>query len=191
MTRPNRDGERSFDISRAVETDLRMKRPRTLAKAAALSALAVLLIVTGVNAGFLQRGPNTYSSAIEGSLLIATGVAIILSVWRYVLAVPRPPLEIVISGDALVFGDEAKAPTIRILWDDPALRLVIVDRSRLPVISTATAESLRYYVGPEGGFSAPIPKEAFDLILSQIERHGLTVRAQAFGPVSMLTVSSH
>jgi hypothetical protein len=178
----------TFDLTELVEWEAAKNLPRARAQAWGITGLGVFLAAVGVYTGFFRPSHPTPNYIVESVVVIAAGLAIVLSGWIYPRALQRKSNLLIVTDNSLSFGRRERPPSTEIRWDDPGLRLVLqdgrevrarlLDRDRFAVFSLVPGNSPRI----------PLTEDAFNSVLSEVQRQGLTMKSQNFGGVKVTVV---
>lgn len=177
-----------YDLSELVELEVRKNMPRARAQAWGITVLGLLLALVGAYAGFIRPPHPTSTDLVEGIVIAAAGVAIAFSGWTYPRALQRKPNLLIVSDGFLAFGRKERPPLTELLWNEPGLKLVLLDgskrraqlgdRDRFAVFSLVAGDRPRI----------PLSQDAFDGILARAQRHGLTPKSQELGGVKVIVL---
>lgn len=84
---------------------------------------------------------------------------------------------LVVYDGGISFEGSSRGQSKRLPWNDPKFQLDIYDRTMLPSTELdGTPRVLDFVVRPRGGPRTPVPRPAFEAILSGAREHGLVVR---------------
>jgi hypothetical protein len=178
----------AFDLTELVEWEARKNLPRARVQAWGIAALGLFLAAVGAYAGIIRPSHPTSTDVVEGVVVIVAGLAIAFSGWTYPRALQRKPNLLIVSDSSLSFGRKERPPLTELRWDEPGLKLVLqdgrelraklLDRDRFAIFSLVPGNSPRI----------PLTEDAFNSILSEVQRHGLTTKSQDFGGVKVTVV---
>jgi hypothetical protein len=184
------DFRQQFDLSGLERLEQERNSTRNSLRVYAGLFLGTLVVLVGIDVGVLH-GLGSTSMLGSGTVLVLVGIAIVIGTWYYGKSVQlRQPNLLTLSNEELILAREGGSASPRHLsWQDPRIRIVIHDRS---VLHAKMGDRDRYseyrLILPPSGQALPIPKAAFDLIMTTAEGRGLRIRKQEFGFVRIFTV---
>jgi len=180
-----------FDLTDLVNWESEQNASRARARAWAISVFGLALASIGVYAGFLRSSVSTPLDYGEGTALAVVGLIVVAAARKFgVGSLRRKPNLLVVTNEAISYGLKGEQTLTQLRWDAPSLRLVLYDRTDLRAKLQDRDRFAVFSIVLIGGPSIPLTRDAFDAILSEATRHGLTLKRQELGSVGIVSLKS-
>lgn len=182
------EASRQFDLDNLVEREREENSRSALVPVVAGTVIGFLLVGVGTYVAIRHESGSSAADYAEGLVLAALGAAIAAGSWIYVRALRRKPNLLIITNDFVSYGRKGEPQMTERRWDDPGLKLVLHDRTNLRAKLQERDRFAVFSLVPEGSTRIPLPQDAFDTIISEAQRHGLSVKRQELYGVAILTI---
>jgi len=145
-----------------------------------LLALSIFMGVVGViGVGLLLREPRSghgYLDTVEAAILVLAGGLLSAYILTIYLTKRSTPRRLVIGAGGLFFTGRPRGKPIELGWDNRNFYLLVYDFRALYWAPTNRPRMpADFYIQPRLGPQTPIPPDAFDAILREVQSHGLRV----------------
>jgi hypothetical protein len=175
---PNSVEDAHYDLTPLAESLDRYLRFNRIYERA-IAGFCVVATLTGVYLLIVPPEPHVPNFDTGPLILIiAFGAASVYTLWGTVSS-RKAPRRLRVSSRLISFEEAPGQRPLTMLWTDPRFRMRIFDRRGLPEREgDGTPRTVDFIVRTNRGPDAAVSHAAFDAILQEASRHGLTISKQ-------------
>jgi hypothetical protein len=172
---PRRAQMGRFDLT-SVTADAKQVRMGWRALGAVSVVVGIGMVIVGTALVVVRYGTGSAAYEEAVGIFAIVGAVVAIAAWPLATQAREYPTFLGVSETEVTLGSEsARYPRI-LPWNDPNLKLGLIDRRGLPAVRPDGRPRQRFAFQASGsGPWIPIPEEAFDSILRYSEAHGLQV----------------
>jgi hypothetical protein len=177
--------EREFDLTDQVE-DVKRVRSGWRAFGALFVFVGAAMAALGAYLCVIHSGTSSSTYEATAGIFAAVGAVVAVASWGLATEARTYPTRIAISEQSITLQGRAGTPLRYQLWNDPGIKLGLIDRRGLPPTRPDGTPRIKFSLQTRRGPWIPIPMEAFYEIVRRSEANGLSLSRRIVQPSGAL-----
>jgi hypothetical protein len=163
----------TFDLASLAETRHKETRGRRIF-VLVLAAVFLIVAATGLFLILSPPGGGGPALGLGPVFLLVFGILVAGEGWYVSRGYKAAPCRVTVTPRSAAFEDASRQVTFQLDWESPRLRFRVYDMTQLPPVRRdGKPRTTDFILEPSGGPRSPIPRQAYEAIMKEVETHCL------------------